>query len=393
MPVRRIKKSDQSVQGATSECVGELSIVENDGAARGSNRIATKNSFVDYAWKSFDLEQVCCILCHEKTSFIGHKFVLIAALCGWILESGKKPSEKDANKQSEKARGLIRKRSITLAIAELMWKAERRSVRNARYSKFTSNPYAGIPGLPQAFFDELYFPIGGLRTIMRCPTRAWLRKKADGARKRIYLSITLAAIEHCHFQSRAGGRHLIETSLEKSATLVGIMLAASRGEEAPIENNVDNNHYKHVSSSLPFLYSAQSIDLNDGRSLLDAIMEGDWKSINAPDIKRCWLERTLYWTKDVLAPHRRSSDDELIIKSLSSITPEPFEPPDYVRGHSHIIEYFHSKRNILAEYNNREEDFWAAVNMQRPRITGKALEWPTPIVKGSDREQTRFKPS
>lgn len=342
--------------------------------------VASKDRFYHHAWNSFDLAQVCGILCHPNSSFKGHKYVLTAALCSWTLDPGRRQTSDSQDKQHEQSRGTTRKRAIAIAVAELLSTAERISVKNALHSRFIVNRYARVTAVSPAFFSELYYPIGGLRTIMRSPTRSWLRKKLSRYRQSIYLCVTLAAVEHCHFQSVNAGKTLEKASLEKSATLVGIVLAASRSQDAPTANNIDTYHYRYVAKSLPFLYAAQSIDLPDGRCLLDAVIDGDWKTANDDEIALRWFGRALYWAQTVLAPQRRSADDELITKSLAGVVPQPFEPPTYVSNYSNLIEYIYTKGK-LTEFNKREDDFWAANNMTRPQLTSKAVGWPSLDVK------------
>lgn len=349
--------------------------------------VASKDRFYQHAWSDFDLPQVCGILCHPNSSFKGHKYVLTAALCSWILDPGRRQTAGGREEQSEGHKGTTRKRAIALAVAELLSNAERRSVKNALHSRFTANRYARITSVSPAFFTELYYPIGGLRTIMRSPTRVWLRKKLSRYRQSIYLSITLAAVEHCHFQAMNAGRTLERASLSKSATLVGIVLAASRNQDAPLADKVDTYHYRYVAKSLPFLYAAQSIDLPDGRSLLDAMMDGDWKIANDDAIASRWFGRALYWVQTVIAPQRRSADDELVAKSLVGVIPESFDPPAYVSDYRGLVEYIHTKGKLV-EFNKREDEFWAANGMTRPQLTSKAIGWPSPAVKGSASQRT-----
>ncbi|TXM92616.1 hypothetical protein [Methylobacterium sp. WL116] len=342
---------------------------------RTYNAVSSKDSFYNHAWEAFDLEQVCGILTHEETSFKGHKYVLTAALSSWALDPGKWRSPSNLVHQADVAKSTTRRQAIVLAATEIVSNLERRLVRNALNGKSTRDSYAAITTMSPTFFNEIYYPIGGLRRIMRTQTRVNLLKRLQKFRQSIYLSITLAAIEHCHFQGVDRGSKLEKTGVEKSTTLVGIILAASRGEETVTPNNVDNSHYKFIRKSLPFLYAAYSIDLPDGRNLLDVIMEADWKIANEDDVASLWFGRTLYWVKFMLAPHRRVADDELIIRALSSVDPIPFEPPPYVANYRSLIEYFHERGN-MAQFNNKEDEFWAANNMVRPKLNGKkALGW------------------
>ncbi|WP_156399227.1 hypothetical protein [Methylobacterium sp. Leaf466] len=85
-------------------------------AQRKAAGAVTKRRFAQYAWKTFDTREVIAVLASPKASFSGHKPVLFAGLCAWIMNPVSK--------------GGLSRAAMTLNAAKLLHRAEVKGRQN-----------------------------------------------------------------------------------------------------------------------------------------------------------------------------------------------------------------------------------------------------------------------
>lgn len=320
--------------------------------------VSSGNRFVDIAFNRFDLKQVCAILLNGNPSFSGHKDALAAALCGWMLGSGEG--------------GVFRRRSVALSVATTLARAERTTAKESLHEQLTTVRYPRKSNLPPAFFAELYYPIGGFKYIVRTPARYGLRYEMQGLRNRLYLINMMAAIDHLHAQLSSTNPKLADVSLARSSDLLRMIESAMYSARIPNYDNIRTEYVSKFEKSLPLLYAASTIKYSEAESVLDAVARANWSSVLKPGILHELLGRALYYTETIyaknLAIHGRTSTVKSLLSALGGIQAKPFDPPDRVRNHSKLIEYYYSDEGYKAYKHPDKTIFWSAVGLPVPKV-------------------------
>ncbi|WP_128562673.1 hypothetical protein [Methylobacterium crusticola] len=308
------------------------------------NFVSTEDSFLDIAWRKLDLMQCINILSSGETSFRGHEYVIFSALCAWVIDP--------------KSNTTIRKNSITLAVARLLSGAEKRAIRERRRTK--SEDYGLVTALSPSFYNEIYFPIGGLQRIISTPSRTGLVKKRAPFLRHHNIACTMMGIDHYHRDNLSNTKGFGSASIRKSSELVQ-SIHEKLGESAPDAKNVENKHYRIVLDSLPFSYAAKSIILDDGRTLFDAMFERDLHVRDFSAVCLQWFKRTLYVANHVLnreadaktatrlnSREAEAKQAEFIVNCLAGHKPEVFGPPEYILNNGTDIKDIYKHGGLAA---------------------------------------------
>lgn len=343
--------------------------------ARRYDIVSSANAFSDIAFYRFDLAQVCGILMHANPSFEGHKDALAAALCSWILGNH---------------HWALRRRSVGLSIATTLARAQKVAIKKWTYGRAGGDRHLLPTRLPPAFFDELYYPIGGFPYIARIPARYGLREELKSQRDRLHHTITIAAIDHCHHLVHEAKLTLEDVSVERSCEVAALIQLTTSGTMPPNVNNLKTQYLIEFRESLPFLYAASTIKYSEQESLLDAIAGTKWASILQDNILRQLFGRALFYAKDIYGNNKKAKGREIyverIIHALRGVEPISFDPPTRVSCHAKIIEHYYSEAGYEACHADdavpfwQQAPFWSALNLPVPKLKRSARnDKPKPV--------------
>lgn len=323
--------------------------------------VSSADSFVNIAYNRFNLAQVCHILLHENPSFSGHKDALAAALCGWMLGS---------------TDWVARRRLIALSVGTTLARAEQAAFKRASERNRTGYSHSRTTKLPPAFFDELYYPIGGLRTLVRTPAYYGIYQELAIQRGRLYDTTTLAAIDHCHHRSSAADPTLDDLSVDRSCKAYVLVELAISGALAPDVANLKTHYLGQFEQSIPFLYAASTIRMTEKQTLLGAIAAAKWAAVLRPGILRELAGRALFYAQNVYAKNDRAKHRVAIAENISNalrnVELRSFDPPDHVNACSKIIEHMYTKAGYDACHDDKgklfpnSSAFWSALDLPIP---------------------------
>ncbi|WP_273499312.1 hypothetical protein [Methylorubrum populi] len=332
--------------------------------------VSSADSFANIAYNRFDLSQVCRILLHKNPSFSGHKDALAAALCGWMLGSTER---------------VARRRLIALSVGKTLARAKRSSTKREAKRSGAKYDYPLTTNLPPAFFNELYYPIGGLRTLVKTPAYYGLLHELAIQRDRLYDTINLAATDHCHQLSTATHPDLDNLSIDRSCEAYLLVELNISGSLAPDVANLKAHYLNFLEQSIPFLYAASTIMISDKQSLLGAVATAKWAAILRPGILSELVGRTLFYAQNVYAKNDKAKERVIIARKISDalrdIEPIAFDPPDRVKACSRIIEHIYTEAGYNACHDDKQKLFWNS-----PAFWS-ALNLPVPVYKGRPRSR------
>lgn len=366
--------SDESTQSgpeweitARQQGADDLTVTTFARKNRRYHVVTSSDSFADIAYNRFDLGQVCSILRNENPSFVGHRDALAAAFCGWMLD----PAE-----------WVPRRRLIALSVGTTLARAEQAATRRSLRQGRTSTRFPRTTRLPPAFFEELYYPIGGLRTLVRTPAPYGIYYELTSQRSQVYDTTMIAAIDHCHYCSTARGLKLTDLSIDRSCDIYVLVEMVLSGYLPPNVANLKSHYLNRYERSIPFLYAASTIRLSEKQTLLRAIGAGKWGAILRQGILPELLGRTVFYTKSIYASNKKATTRvavaQDILNALPGVEPRTFDPPDRVSACARIIEHGYTD----AGYDTCHDDvgkllwksptFWSALGLPVPEYKGRA---------------------
>ncbi|MCP1538109.1 hypothetical protein [Methylorubrum extorquens] len=265
--------------------------------------VSTEGSFANIAYKRFDLTQICRILLHENPSFSGHKNALAAALCGWMLD----PKE-----------WVPRRRLVALSIGTTLARAERAANKRSATRTATEYYYPRTTRISPAFFDELYDPIGGLRTIVRTPTYYGIYYGFATERERLYDTIVIASIDHCHQRLAVDNSMLDNISIERPCEVYFLIEMAMTGSKGPNVANLKTHYLGKFEKSIPFSCAASTIKISESQTLLRAIAAGKWSAIPRPGVLPELFGKALYYAQTVYGKNKKAGNRVAIVDDIVS---------------------------------------------------------------------------
>lgn len=329
--------------------------------------VASADSFMAIAYNQFNLGQVCSILRHENPSFLGHRDALAAAFCGWMLD----PAE-----------WVPRRRLIALSIGTTLARAEQAATKRSAGGGSTNHRYPRQTRLPPAFFDELYYPIGGLRTLVRTPAPYSTYYELTTQRDRLYDTMAITAIDHCHYCSTTADVKLNDLSIERSCEIHVLVELALSGSLAPDVANLKTHYLSKFERSIPFLYAASTIRLSEKQTLLRAIAAAKWGAILRPGILPELLGRAVFYAQSIYASNGKAKNRAIfakdILNALPGVEPRTFDPPDRISACAKIIEYGYTRAGYDACHDGEgkllwnSSAFWSALDLPVPKYKGRS---------------------
>ncbi|MCJ2144722.1 hypothetical protein [Methylobacterium sp. E-066] len=294
---------------------------------RPSRRQGTSRSFAEYAWDTFDPREVVTILAAPGDSYFAHKDILYEGFCAWVAD----PSDVTLPK-----RAMVLRTALHLDAAE---KAGRDLYRGAgRLGDVLIRTHLVDP----EFFEEIYYPIGGILRIAKSLSRAGYRSKLAECAKSTDCAVKIVEIYHYHVDNLLPQEIYGKPSLNSAAPILESVYIYE--PELPGERSV-KEYWRRKKDAAAFAYAAKSIELIEGQTLLDAILSGKTTWRYHERIFMQWLSRARYVALEILSKCAETQTSQDALGILPDFTCKSFSPPafdDVQKGV--IVEKFSRKK-------------------------------------------------
>lgn len=225
--------------------------------------------FVEYAWERFDVAHVLRLLLSLERGFLGQKQILFAALGAWIVAPQDNKLRQTAIIRAVRQK-LVRIETIGVA------KAGTGSVIAAVRERLTKSDIA-------LFHDEVYFPIGGLKTLTGAHSRADFLAFFRNSTQKVETALEIAEVYHFHSLNLSARDRYRPASLNAAAPLVIELNAKIKREGGSAIDNI-KKQWRTNRSSIALAYAAASMRFSTASSysdLLHVIQSGD-KALKSP---------------------------------------------------------------------------------------------------------------
>jgi hypothetical protein len=138
--------------------------------------------FVEYAWENFDVKEVTSILASPEPSYYAHKDILFDGLCAWVACPSKP---------------MLIKHAMTLTAVKFLQSAEAAGREMYGVGQL-GDILIRTHQIGHEFFEQIYYPIGGVAQLAKCPSRGGFRKQLQSGASGIPHIVMLMSIFHFH---------------------------------------------------------------------------------------------------------------------------------------------------------------------------------------------------
>jgi hypothetical protein len=154
-----------------------------------SQRQGTSKSFIEYAWNKFDPREIASILAAAGDSYYAHKDILYEGYCAWVAcpSNVKLPQH-----------GMVVRAALHLDAAEQFGREKFGGIGQI------GDIYIRTNLIGPEFFEDIYYPIGGIYRIARSLSRTGYRSRLAKQSRGIQHGLRVMAIYHHHVD------HLLE---------------------------------------------------------------------------------------------------------------------------------------------------------------------------------------
>ncbi len=221
--------------------------------------------FIDYAWRDFDINTVLKVLTHQSQSYFAHKPVLFAALCAWIV----------APKSD-----ILRRSSIVVEVGRSLKEAEKRALKAYPDSKAFASHLGRAAESGLQFYEEIYFPIGGMTRIIDAPSSKNYAKIFMKYSRNAPIAVEIMRIFHHHaLRLDDVDRYRIASLSNACEVAVAIRGPKKTKEEVKPDRLNTEKRWRLLRSSAALAYSASTIAAAPFENLLHVMEEGagSWK--------------------------------------------------------------------------------------------------------------------
>lgn len=288
----------------------------------------TSRKFIDYAWKNFDPHEVINILAQPGDSYFAHKDILYEGLCAWIA---------DPKNPTLPQHGMVLRTAIHLDAAE----------------KFGRDRFGGVGQIGDIyirtnivgaeFFEEIYYPIGGILRISRSLSRAGYRAKLTKRSKGLRHAIRVLAIYHHHVDHLSVQKIFRKPSLNIAAGLVSEI--DPLGDKLPGERAI-KDYWSAYKKSVALGYAADTIEVEQGKSLLDLILASKSTWRKHCDFVPLWFGRTRYIAEHILSQCAETETATSTLQEIPEVLPIKFSSPKFTEQQTNNIELRFKKRIV-----------------------------------------------
>lgn len=293
-----------------------------------SQRQGTARKFAEYAWDKFDPREVARILALPGDSYFAHKDVLYEGFCAWVV---------CPNNVTLPRHGMVLRAALHLDAAEQFGRDRFGGIGQI------GDIYIRTNVVGPEFFEEIYYPIGGILRIARSLSRAGYRKKLANGSKGIRYAVRVAEIYHHHVEHLLPKKTFGKPSLNTAAGLVSELDPA--GDKLPGERAM-KDYWSASKQSVALAYSAQSIIVEENLSLLDLIIQGKttWRAHR--QFVPAWFGRARYVAEHVLCRCAETETGTNALQLLPDVPAEKFNPTSFTE---------HQAANIARKFERKNK--------------------------------------
>lgn len=286
---------------------------------RQSRRQGTSKSFAEYAWDTFSPREIVTILATPGDSYFAHKDILYEGFCAWVAD----PSSVTLPKHA-----MVLRTALHLDAAE---KAGRDLYgRVGRLGDVLIRTHLVDP----EFFEEIYYPIGGVLRIAKSLSRTGYRSKLVDCTKSTDCAVKIAEIYHYHVKFLLSQGVYGKPSLNSAAPILEAVYIYE--PELPGERAV-KEYWRQKKDSVVFSCAAKSIELGDGQTLLDVILSGKTTWRLHRHLFQQWMSRARYVAQEILSKCAETETSRDALKILPDCAIESFESPTFDSIQSDVI--------------------------------------------------------
>lgn len=294
--------------------------------------------FFKHTWSKFSPKRNLAFLLHGEEQFTGQKETITKAISTWIIKGKSSGKKTDKNKIKINHINLTRN-AIRLQLIEIIASYENNIINATSDKEVLSQDIIGRSKLIDGdYFSLAYYPIGGLKSLMRVKSIQQHRRNLDKSLSEIKTLIEMMRIYHyweIHFKNDP---KYSRPSKRKSKEIL-----------AAIEKNIKDYKKKGNAEKLnqsimgrsSLIYAAHSIHIDEDRTLLDFMLNHSlsYEVLSKNSTIEIWLRRAQYVNENI---HQYASEItnqanrgdykpyDLNLRYLpDSLEPEPFElsPP------------------------------------------------------------------
>lgn len=277
-------------------------------------------SFIDYAWQKFDTKTVIEVLLDDHATYRAQKPILFSGLCAWVISSH------DLS--------LCRNAMLLVAIehikrAEKLGRTAYKEY-DAPNGKILGDIFGRLRWLGDGFYEDFYYPIGGLATIVDCFSVDGFRKCSERRATDLKISIAIMQIFDHHAKHLNNSELYYAASESKAYELIRL-IHGQRNSDFGIGIEKFERIWKQSRGAAALIYAASTIMTGEGESLLDKICKGSVSYENEGDYLINWVRRARYASntilnkttvRDIVSINAASSPGSLA-DAMAEATPDP----------------------------------------------------------------------
>ncbi|WP_210485395.1 hypothetical protein [Microvirga antarctica] len=283
--------------------------------------------FVEYAWNKFDARHVVDILMSKEPSYHGHKDVLFAGFCAWVVATSERQD--------------IVKSTMALRTLEIIRTEESNVPERLLAYPVLVDIYVRLIRIGSDFFQDIYYPIGGIGRLITSPSRSSMKRSLKKRRSGVRSVVTMMEITHYCIVELTNGDVYREPSYNAAFTIIDVLSKAEAVAQKDIVRKPKSEQYLRSRSlkiyrnfyegQMCLLYAASSIQVKPNRSLLDQILAGDANWENEGHLLPEWIARSNFGYDVILSAlgdrELSKADADLVQKLLADLGASPIQPP------------------------------------------------------------------
>jgi hypothetical protein len=247
--------------------------------------------------KGVDLKNAPMLLCCA-TGSLRQKRIIFAGLIGWILAS------RDYK---------FSRHNIRIELAKCIKELERKH----------KNPEL-VGALAEASLNLIYRRVGGMAGLLE-EIRASenISKKRKLATRQIPYIVAIAHIWDFHVRVLRGQKKYGFPNLEDAARICHEMVTLQSGKPAkpPKGDQIRNVHWAEHRAAIAYLFAADCIVLDDGKTFLDLMLSNKLTYKKAKDKLSEWFGYAGYFSAEVLSKSKVQNIPDLGLSTMASIKP------------------------------------------------------------------------
>lgn len=280
--------------------------------------------FVDYAWNEFNPKIVLNLLASGEPFYPALKPIRFSGLCSWVV--------------CPQRLSLVRHGMLLVGIEHIR-KAEVMGRAVFKGEDLLGDIVGRVISLGQDFYEDFYYPIGGIGAVLKSTTPNNYRKSVYKRSSEITTAVALMEIFHFHSINCSSGSKYYKYSLRKGAELVEEIYRNMRRAEAGLAKDNVEKRWQKSALTAAMAYAASTIDADAERqrNLLDLIRAGEANYEDDGDLLPVWLARTRFAVQAILGRLHEPRFAKLIGEYLPSGDTEEIPDPVFSPNEKKLI--------------------------------------------------------